>query len=139
MDNKHRKPPEPFTSSPFSLGQALKELYSWYLPPAEQAKFYLIERYWKLLSYRLIKEYNRLDHKRRTEGVKHTNQLFANRIYNRNPFLELAKNRDEFVGKYVPVLLTERGPKSETWKVENIKDYQVVTINIKKKKKRKKS
>lgn len=81
---KYQKPQEEF----ISLGHALREIYDFQLNDSDWATHNMIERYWKILSYRLIRKYNQLREKGREQAREQYSQL----ILFRNPWLESIKN-----------------------------------------------
>lgn len=83
------------------LMRCLTELYSFYLEPEDRSKHDLIEKYYKVVSYRLIREYNALQAK----GLEQGAARFQDLIYRENPFFKLLKNDSSWQGKYVPVPL----------------------------------
>lgn len=83
-----------------TMASILKELYSFYLEPKDQAKYDLISKYRRTVSYRLIKEYYRLHAK----GTVALNPHLTNLIYEANPLLKMIP-KQEFSGKYYPISL----------------------------------
>ena len=63
----------------------LRELYDVYLTGADAAKYRLIERYWKLLPYKYIREYNAL----KIKGKEQSNDRWRSLIFRSNPFLAM--------------------------------------------------
>jgi hypothetical protein len=94
--DRYRRPPDPFVS----VAQTLKDLYGFWLEPRDQAEFDLIERYWKIVSYRKIRRWNQLREKGKTQPSP------LEKIWNaQNPWLELLEKQDPMPGKYIPIPL----------------------------------
>ena len=78
----------------------LRELYDVYLTGADAAKYRLIERYWKLLPYKYICEYNAL----KIKGKEQSNDRFRSLIFRYKSFLAMIP-KDTSTGSYYPIPL----------------------------------
>lgn len=96
--------PEVMNSS--EMANILKELYGFWLNEADQAKYDLIKRYWKTVSYRLIKEWNVLRAKGFKQGVERLSLLISIKS---NPLLRMLPKKEPFFGSYYPVPLVYGG------------------------------
>ena len=85
------------------MANILKEFYGFWLNEADQAKYDLIKRYWKTVSYRLIKEWNVL----RAKGFKQGAERMKNLWYKDHPLLAAVPKG--FEGKYYPIPLVYGG------------------------------
>ena len=92
------KPPD---KTERTVAQILKYLYSFYLNDKDSAKHYLIERYWMILPYKFIREYNELEKK----GQNQENPWMKDLIFKSNPLLKLIPKNENFQGKYPQVPL----------------------------------
>lgn len=82
-----------------SISLILKDLYSFYLNEKDQKTIYLIERYWKVLPYKILRKYNSFQ----VKGKKQGDNILKDLVYANNPLLKLLL-KDTSKGVLLPVL-----------------------------------